>query len=117
MKFLVDAQLPRSLALWLQVAGYDATQTLDLPEGNRTPDRQINLLAARDGCIVVTKDSDFVNSHLLSSLPPRLLLISTGNLRNQELIGLFSMSIELIQQGFESFHFIEMTANRLIFHG
>jgi len=35
MKFLVDAQLPRRLARWLQASGHDAIHTRDLPEGNR----------------------------------------------------------------------------------
>ena len=31
MKFLVDAQLPRRFANWLNEAGQDALHTLDLP--------------------------------------------------------------------------------------
>ena len=65
MKFLVDAQLPRRLARWLQRMGYDALHTLDLPSGNQTTDTEINACAARDGRIVVTQDADFVNTHLL----------------------------------------------------
>jgi predicted nuclease of predicted toxin-antitoxin system len=34
MRYLVDAQLPRRLALRLRDAGYDALHTLDLPDGN-----------------------------------------------------------------------------------
>jgi predicted nuclease of predicted toxin-antitoxin system len=42
MKFLVDAQLPRRMTAWLTAAGCDAVHTLDLPDGNRTTDEQIN---------------------------------------------------------------------------
>ena len=35
MKFLVDVQLPRRLARWLQASGHDAIHTRDLPKGNR----------------------------------------------------------------------------------
>jgi predicted nuclease of predicted toxin-antitoxin system len=35
MKFLVDAQLPRRLAQWLQAEGHEAVHTRDLPKGNR----------------------------------------------------------------------------------
>ncbi len=38
MKFLVDAQLPRWPALWLQQRGHDEIHTLDLAQENRTPD-------------------------------------------------------------------------------
>jgi predicted nuclease of predicted toxin-antitoxin system len=47
MNFLVDAQLPRRMAAWLAAVGCDAIHTLDLPDGNRTTDEQINDAAAR----------------------------------------------------------------------
>ncbi|MCB8952442.1 MAG: DUF5615 family PIN-like protein [Ardenticatenales bacterium] len=37
MKFLVDAHLPKRLAVQLIVAGHDALHTLDLPLENYTP--------------------------------------------------------------------------------
>ena len=42
MKFLVDAQLPRRLALAMLAQGHDARHTLDLPDANQTTDEQIN---------------------------------------------------------------------------
>ena len=48
MKFLVDAQFPRSLVKRLQEQGHEATHTLDLPLGNRTPDAVINELSVFD---------------------------------------------------------------------
>ena len=50
MKFLVDAQLPRRLAGWLREAGHEARHTLELSLGNRTPDRDLVELAAREQC-------------------------------------------------------------------
>jgi predicted nuclease of predicted toxin-antitoxin system len=55
MKFLVDAQLPRRLVYRLQEAGHEAIHTLDLPLGNRTPDRVINEISEREQRIVITK--------------------------------------------------------------
>ncbi|MDQ2808544.1 MAG: DUF5615 family PIN-like protein [Chloroflexota bacterium] len=49
MNFLVDAQLPRRLAALLQQAGHNAIHTLDLAEGNRTPDVVINEIAELGG--------------------------------------------------------------------
>jgi len=85
MKFLVDAQLPRRIALWLRDQGHDAIHTLDLPDQNRTTDMAIVSLADDDGRVVVTKDADFVESFILRHAPARLLLISTGNISNAEL--------------------------------
>jgi predicted nuclease of predicted toxin-antitoxin system len=79
MKFLIDAQLPRRLALRLHALGHDALHTLDLPLANRTPDDAINALSLLAHRIVITKDADFVNSFLLSRKPWKLLLIATGN--------------------------------------
>jgi predicted nuclease of predicted toxin-antitoxin system len=81
MNFLVDAQLPRRMTAWLAAAGCNAIHTLDLPDANRTTDEQINDVADQEQRVVITKDADFVDSHLLRRRPPKLLLISTGNIQ------------------------------------
>ena len=116
MKFLVDAQLPRRLARWLQRSGHEALHTLDLPDGNRTTDAEINALAARDSRIVVTKDADFVNSHLLRGLPPRLLVIATGNITNDGLEALFAAHLAAVVVAFQTGEYVELTRTNLIVH-
>ena len=116
MKFLVDAQLPRRLASQLREAGHEAIHTLDLPLGNRTPDAVINELSIRDEYVVVTKDADFVNSFHLHRRPHKLLLISTGNIRNSELEPLLMSNLENIAEGFDKFSFIEINRLAVIFH-
>ena len=54
MKFIVDAQLPRRLALELVAHGHDATHSLDLPLGNRSADEDITAVAIKENRIVVT---------------------------------------------------------------
>jgi len=83
MNVLIDAQLPRRMAAWLTAAGCDAVHTLDLPDGNRTTDREILDVADREQRFVVTRDADFVDRHILHGRPARLLLISTGNISNR----------------------------------
>jgi len=85
MKFLVDAQLPKKLALRLREAGHDAIHTLDLANANRTSDAEINAISIAEQRVVITKDSDFVDSFLVQKKPWKLLLISTGNISNREL--------------------------------
>jgi predicted nuclease of predicted toxin-antitoxin system len=116
MKFLVDAHLPRRLVYLLRESGFEAVHTLDLPLGNRTPDPVINELSIREEYIVVSKDADFVNSFLLNHKPYKLLLVSTGNIRNKELEALFAANIEKIAEGFEIFDFIEIDQKAVIFH-
>ena len=64
MKFLVDAQLPIRLARFLQSNGYDALHTRELPEQNATSDTQINLISIEQKRVIITKDSDFVDSFM-----------------------------------------------------
>jgi predicted nuclease of predicted toxin-antitoxin system len=90
MKFIVDAQLPRRLARFIQDSGYDAIHTLDLSQQNATPDSNINALSVAQERIVITKDSDFVDSFLTIQQPYKLLLITTGNIKNSELEILFA---------------------------
>ena len=116
MKFLIDAQLPRRLVSRLRDAGHEAIHTLDLPLGNRTPDAAINELSTREGYVVITKDADFVNSFHLHRRPYKLLLISTGNIRNSELDALLVSNLVSIAGGFDHFSFIELNSEALIFH-
>lgn len=116
MNFLVNAQLPRRLAYRLRDAGHDVVHTLDLPAGNRTTDEEINELSIRDHRAVITKDTDFVDSFLLLQRPPKLLLVSTGNITNADLEALFVAQIPAIAAAFESYDYLELTRTTLIFH-
>lgn len=116
MKFLVDAQLPRRLAHRLRDAGHDALHTLDMPDKNRTADDEINELSVRDRRVLITKDTDFVDSFLLLQRPRKLLLISTGNITNADLEPLFVAEITTITEAFESYDYLELTRTALIFH-
>lgn len=116
MKFLVDAQLPRRLALWLAEAGHDARHTLDLPLGNRTPDAEIIACAAHEQRVVVTKDDDFVQSFLLSGQPSRLLLVATGNIANAELERLLRENLASIEAALDVNRFVELNRDALVIH-
>jgi uncharacterized protein (DUF433 family) len=61
-----------------QRRGHEAIHTSSLPEGNRSTDRQISTIADAQGRIVVSKDADFRNSHLLSGSPRWLPIVTTG---------------------------------------
>jgi predicted nuclease of predicted toxin-antitoxin system len=116
MKFLLDAQLPRRLAQALRAAGHDAIHTLDLPEGNRTIDGEINLIAEREGRVVVTKDADFVNSFYLSGRPQKLLLISTGNIANKTLEPLLLGNVQALEEALTGNDFIELSRTSITVH-
>jgi predicted nuclease of predicted toxin-antitoxin system len=97
-------------------ACHDALHTLDLPNGNHTTDAELTTLAAREGRVVVTKGSDFVDSFLLSHQPPKLLLITTGNIRNADLEALLVSQLPAIDGLFASgpCDFVEQSRGSLI---
>jgi predicted nuclease of predicted toxin-antitoxin system len=116
VKFLIDAQLPRKLATALASGGHEVVHTLWLPEKNRSPDSYIRRLADSEGRVVVTKDADFVTSHLLLGSPAKLLQITTGNLPNPELCKLILENLPKIEAAFTTASFIEITATNLVVH-
>lgn len=108
--------MPRRLATVLHDPGHDAIHTLDLPDGNRTSDRDIIAAADVEDRVVVTKDRDFRDSHLLGGAPRRLLIVSTGNIRNRDLMALVEGHLDDILEHFTESQFLELTADRLIAH-
>jgi predicted nuclease of predicted toxin-antitoxin system len=116
MKFLVDAQLPRRLALAITTAGHDAIHTLDLPDANRSKDSQLNDISVTEERVVISKDSDFVDSFLLAGKPYKLLIISTGNISNKELEALFMPQLPAIIEAFQEASYLELTKTALIIH-
>jgi predicted nuclease of predicted toxin-antitoxin system len=117
VKFLVDAQLPRKLAQLLESYGHDVRHTLDLADANRTSDSRINELSLIEQRVVITKDADFVDSFLLSNKPYKLLLVSTGNIPNLDLLNIFDGNLTAITSALSTCHFVEITRTQLIEHG
>ncbi|MFI5386192.1 MAG: DUF5615 family PIN-like protein [Fimbriimonadales bacterium] len=116
MKFVIDAQLPRRLCGLLAEYDHDACYTLDLPRQNRTPDDELTSLADRERRVLVTKDDDFVSSHVREKRPNKLLLISTGNIANDDLLSLVRANLDVIVESFETRSFLELSRTYLIVH-
>lgn len=116
MKFIVDAQLPYRLASFLIAKGFDTIHTDDLPNKERTSDTEIRVLSKAEQRIVISKDKDFYNSHLLNKLPAKLLLISTGNIVNRDLLALIEANWGEIEDKFQSCDLLELTNTHLLGH-
>lgn len=117
MKFLLDAQLPKKLSLFLIYKGYDALHTLDLPNQNKSKDSELNLLSIKEQRVVVSKDMDFVESLLISDKPYKLLYVNTGNINNKQLEELFRKNLEQIILCLEENKLVELTHKNIITHG
>lgn len=116
MKYLIDAQLPYLLAEVLRQKAYDVIHTDDLPEKDETSDTRIRQIAIEQDRIVITKDTDFEDSYLLFRKPPRLLLITTGNIKNRQLLDLFRQNIAVMNELFTQHTFLELNNTELIVH-
>ena len=114
MKFLVDAHIPKKLSLYLEWKGFDSLHTLDLPEKNRTTDSEINRISVDEKRVLITKDSDFIESIFVSDKPYKLIYVSTGNISNQELLKLFTENLNLIVDMIEENRLIELSNEELI---
>ena len=88
-----------------------------MPRGNLSSDADLCAIANSENRAVVTKDGDFVRTLLLQDTPRRLLLVATGNIANDDLIGLFDWSLALIERGFASARFVEVNRQSVIVHG
>ena len=102
---------------WFSAVGCDALPTLDLPDGNRTTDDQINDIADRQQRVVLTKDADFVDSHLVRGRPAKLLLISSGNISNRDLEAFMMPLIPDIIREFQTHSFLELGRGGIIIRG
>lgn len=113
MKFLIDAQLPVRVAEFLNRAGHDAVHTSGLPDGNRSTDSQVAQHADADGRVVVTKDQDFRDGHLLTRSPRQLLIVATGNITNDALLSLFEHHLDAIVSALNEADFVELSQDAL----
>lgn len=113
MKFLIDAQLLPVLKFVFQASGHEAIHSLDLPLKNATPDAVIRDVAKAEAYVVVTKDTDFYYSHLLTGSPAKLVLIRTGNIQVKPLKVLFEKHLDTLIQLLETHNFVEITSEAL----
>lgn len=96
MRFIVDAQLPYGIKLFLQENGFDTIHTDDMPNRQQTFDREILELSEFENRIIITKDKDFLDSHLLFNKPKKLVQITTGNINNKAFFLLFKGNYKII---------------------
>ncbi|PTS86962.1 MULTISPECIES: DUF5615 family PIN-like protein [unclassified Caulobacter] len=84
MKFLVDAQLPPSLAQWLRGKGHEADHVISVAALD-APDAVIWDLAIQNDYVIVTKDRDFVEWARSRRPRARIVWVRLGNMRREVL--------------------------------
>ncbi len=116
MRVLVDAHLPKRLSEFLSAHDIESKHTLDLPKMNATPDHEIIRIADEESRIVISKDSDFLDNYILEGSPRKLLIVSTGNINNQNLIRLFEKNLDTLKLLFEENSVIEINEEEIHVH-
>ena len=114
MRFLIDEQLPHLLADVLRSKGLEAIHVSSLLIGERIPDSFIIHTSVTQNWVVITKDIDFLNSYILKNTPSKLIYVTTGNIKNRELLDLFRRVIGTLANYLEQHDVIEI--NRLAIH-
>jgi predicted nuclease of predicted toxin-antitoxin system len=116
VRLLVDAQLPRRVAQLLRSLGHDAIHTLDLPDGNRTKDAEVRRVSIAESRIVISKDSDFVDSFILRNEPYALLWVTTGNVSNDALCDRLTQVVPQLVTAFQTARYVELGRDSLVIH-
>jgi predicted nuclease of predicted toxin-antitoxin system len=83
--FLIDAQLPPSLAEALRRTGHQSVHVAELDLLTAT-DRQIWEEAISRSAVLVTKDRDFPSLRVATNKGPAILWVRIGNTGNRTLI-------------------------------
>ena len=117
MKFIVDEQLPQKLATWLVSKGHDAIHADDVPhEAGRLSDVAICKFADAHNRVVITKDEDFWQRYLMVHEPKKLIYVTTGNIKNADLLRLFDNNLQLLLELIAIHNVIEISQSELNIH-
>ena len=103
----LHAEMTSNRLIRVSRAAYSSAASTDL---------EITLFADTNNLVIMTKDSDFVDAHLLVQRPKKLLHISVGNISNQNLLKLVQHNYEAIFRALTEFDFVELSATSLIVH-
>jgi len=66
--------------------------------------------------VVVTKDRDFRDGHLLRGTPRRLLVVATGNTSDAALVALFEANGTAVVSALQEADFVELGPDSLVQH-
>lgn len=101
MKFLIDNQLPATLAKYLSARGHDALHVLDVGLAS-ADDGEICRHAAKHSLVIVTKDEDFSRQAILPGVAIQVVWVRIGNCRKAALLAAFESLLPSIVTALEA---------------
>lgn len=101
MKFLIDNQLPIALSRFLQGQGLESRHVMELGL-DEASDLEIWRYAEREGCVIVSKDEDFLHLANLGAGGPAVVWVRLGNCRKDPLLDAFARVLPEILSALQS---------------
>jgi predicted nuclease of predicted toxin-antitoxin system len=97
VKFLVDANLPPDLCVWVRGRGHEVEHLADLNLLTAT-DTQIWERGKVENLVIFSKDVDFYDRALLFGAPPQVVHVAVGNCSNTRLFSVLASEWNDIEQ-------------------
>ena len=114
MRVLCDVHVAYRLVSRLRDIGVDATHVNRIMDGSETADTAIAAYVDENEMLLITKDGDFRDSHLLRGTPKLLLRLVLGNISNDELVTLIeSFWPEIVKASQADRCYLELSRNGL----
>ena len=102
MKVICDVHLPKRLVAFFVENGIEAIHGSEILDGWQTKDHDFCKYADENNYVIISKDSDFRNSHFLQDTPKKLIKVNLGNISNDRLIDIFKEKLPQIISGLKS---------------
>ena len=97
MRLLLDENLSESVLPALADLYPDSLHVRLLDAGGASNEK-VWQLAKEHGCILVTRDEDFLRLSIVRSAPPKVVWLALGNCSNQEVIHLMRVHRQAIEE-------------------
>ncbi len=97
MNFLCDVHISYKLVNYLNRKGHNAIHVNQILDKWLTADDAIGAYADANELVVISKDSDFRDSHFVLKTPRKVIRICLGNVSNQRLIALFEEHLDKLE--------------------
>jgi len=102
MKILCDVHISIKITKFFANKGIISEHVNIILDKWFTSDNKICEFADNNDFIVITKDSDFKNSHFIKQSPKKLIKINLGNISTNKLLDIFENNLLLIKDKFDT---------------
>jgi predicted nuclease of predicted toxin-antitoxin system len=100
LKFLLDENISRKIIPLIQNESMEFCHVLSISTGMTPPisDHGIWKFARENNHHIITKDEDFIKLSMIFGPPPKVILLSIGNLKNKDLAEVIKRNTTNIQK-------------------